>query len=213
MSFEPSSKAPGTTRQGFNAVDRFVRMLRSRRIRRCLSPTDVVLDFGCGQENWFLRSTSKAIASGVGVDPHLDVDLSHDQQPSNIQSKRCTIDQFALDATVRFDAITWLAVIEHFHNEEAESLLRTCRSLLKPDGKLILTTPTPRSKWILEFLAFRLHLISEEEIRDHKIYYERTKMKSTLERSGFSMDVYQSFQFGLNSLIVALPNKAEVHGS
>jgi 2-polyprenyl-3-methyl-5-hydroxy-6-metoxy-1,4-benzoquinol methylase len=213
MTFEPASKAPGNTRQGFNAIDRFVRILRSQRIRRCLTSTDVVLDFGCGQENWFLRSMSKSITSGVGVDPNLDVDLSNDQQPSNIQARRCTIDQFALETTTRFDAITWLAVIEHFHNEDAESLLRTCRSLLKPNGKLILTTPTPRSKRILEFLAYRLHLISEEEIRDHKIYYEKTKMKSTLERSGFSMNSYQFFQFGLNSFIVAIPTKAENHGS
>ncbi len=206
MTHEAQGKAYANTRQGFNAVDRFVRMMRSRRIRPCLSPTDLVLDFGCGQENWFLRSTAKAIASGIGIDPNLK-ELNHEPLASHIQAKRCTIEEFASEATTQFDVITWLAVIEHFQPEDTQSLLLTCRSLLKPDGKLILTTPTPSSKPILEFLAFKLRVISEEEIRDHKIYYDKLTMESILERSGFSMTEYQTFQFGLNSFIVATPNK------
>jgi 2-polyprenyl-3-methyl-5-hydroxy-6-metoxy-1,4-benzoquinol methylase len=203
----------GQTRQRFNVVDRFVRSMRTRRIRRCLHQTDVVLDFGCGQENWFLRSSSKAIAGGIGIDPNLHANFNHELSPKGIQAKRCTIEEFASSAATQFDVITWLAVIEHFHSDEAESRLAACASLLKPGGKLVLTTPTPSSKPILEFLAYKLHLISEEEIRDHKIYYDRAKIESILQRSGFSMLKYQTFQFGLNSFMIATPSKTSNYGN
>lgn len=196
------------TRQRFNVLDRFIRSIRSRRIRSQVESTDVVLDFGCGQENWFLRSSSKAISAGIGIDPHLNLNFDPDLQPPNIQAKRCTIAEFGNETSTQFDVVTWLAVIEHFHSEEAETFLSTCASLLKPNGRIVLTTPTPRSKPILEFLAYKLHFISEDEIRDHKIYYNKRKMETVLQRSGFRMTKYQTFQFGFNSLIVATRARA-----
>lgn len=196
---------PVQARQNFNLFDRCIRLFRTRRIQSCLSATDVVLDFGCGQENWFLRSSSKAFAKGIGIDPNLRSDFDHGLQGKNVQAKRCTIEEFAKTTSTRFDVITWLAVIEHFHDDDAESMLKICTSLLKPGGKLVLTTPTPSSKPILEFLAFKLHMISEDEIRDHKVYYNKMKITSTLQRSGLSIIKYKTFQFGLNSLVVASP--------
>lgn len=201
------------TRKRFNVLDRFIRRSRSRRIRSFLGPTDFVLDFGCGEENWFLRSASETIGFGIGIDPNLKLDFDQNLLPENIQAKRSTIEGFASETCNRFDIITWLAVIEHFHEPEAESLLLTCASLLKPNGKIIFTTPTPFAKPILEFLAYKLHLISGEETRDHKTYYDEAGINYILERSGFSMLKHQTFQFGLNSLIVATPTKTSFNGN
>jgi 2-polyprenyl-3-methyl-5-hydroxy-6-metoxy-1,4-benzoquinol methylase len=193
-------------RQSFNVVDRFVRSIRTRRIRAWLKPTDVVLDFGCGQENWFLRSSSASIAGGIGIDPNLNPNLDQVFPPNGaVQAKKCTIEEFSTSTLTKFDVITWIAVIEHFHRNDAEAFLLKCVSLLKPGGKILLTTPTPRSKPILEFLAYKLRLISEDEIRDHKIYYDRPMMESILKRSEMTMETYKTFQFSLNSLVVAIP--------
>jgi 2-polyprenyl-3-methyl-5-hydroxy-6-metoxy-1,4-benzoquinol methylase len=200
-----SSELNSRTRQSFNSVDRFIRSIRTRRIRAYLKPTDVVLDFGCGQENWFLRSSGTSIAGGIGIDPNLDPNLDQRLPQGTIQARRCTLEEFANSTSTRFNVITWIAVIEHFHSDEAEAFLLACIPLLKPGGKIILTTPTPRSKQILEFLAYKLRLISEEEIRDHKLYYDRSAMQVLLKRSNMTIEIYKTFQFSLNSLVVAIP--------
>jgi 2-polyprenyl-3-methyl-5-hydroxy-6-metoxy-1,4-benzoquinol methylase len=200
-----SSELNSRTRQSFNVVDRFIRSFRTRRIRACLKPTDVVLDFGCGQENWFLRSSVKSIAGGVGIDPNLNPSFDQVLPQETVQARRCTLEEFANSTSTRFDVITWIAVIEHFHSSDAEAFLLACIPLLKPGGKILLTTPTPRSKPILELLAYKLSLISEDEIRDHKVYYDRSKMESILKRSKLSMETYKTFQFSLNSLVIAIP--------
>ncbi len=75
-----------------------------------------------------------------------------------------------------------------------------------------MTTPTRVSKPILEFLSYRLHLIDEEEIREHKHYYNRADIRELVESvnkrlplSGhIVLEKYTFFEFGLNSLIIIL---------
>lgn len=67
------------------------------------------------------------------------------------------------------DCVTMLALLEHLNKPGA--VLREVFRILKPGRKVILTTPAPYSKPLLEFLAFRLKLISAEEIMDHKHYF------------------------------------------
>ena len=83
-------------------------------------------------------------------------------------------------------------------------VLREARRVLRPDGRLVLTVPTPRGKPVLEVLA-RLGAVSREEIRDHKIYYDRARLTSTLARHGLVVERYDAFQLGWNSLCVARP--------
>ena len=45
--------------------------------------------------------------------------------------------------------------------------------MLKPGGLLVLTVPSWRAKPVLEFLSFRLGIVSRAEIEDHKRYFDR----------------------------------------
>ena len=74
--------------------------------------------------------------------------------------------------------------------------------ILKPGGKLVLTTPAPCSKPLLEFLAFRLKIISAEEIMDLKHYFSNSEIKDILNNYGFSEVPIKNFQFGFNQLAV-----------
>ncbi len=55
-----------------------------------------------------------------------------------------------------------LAVLEHLPVDTP--LLSEAVRVLKRNGYFIVTTPAPAAKPVLEFLSFRLHLVSEESI-------------------------------------------------
>lgn len=69
----------------------------------------------------------------------------------------------------KVDCVFMLAVLEHLPINTF--LVDEAVRVLKKGGYFILTTPTPMAKPVLEFLAYRLHLISEESIREHQHYY------------------------------------------
>ena len=81
---------------------------------------------------------------------------------------------------------TSLAVIEHLPVDEVLSHLRDIGACLRPGGTLVLTTPTPAAKPVLEFLAFRLGVISQQEIADHRHYWNTKELRGALHQAGFS---------------------------
>ncbi len=187
-------------RPAFSVVDRTLRLLRSRHFRPHIPHGAEVLDFGCGEANWFLHSNSNVIARGVGVDPS----LRRVGEIGTVTGYQGTLDEFVLSAPEsRFDVATMVAVIEHLSPDTALNVLGVLRGLLVPRGRLVLSTPTPSSRPILEFLAYRAKIISRAEIEDHKVYYDRPLLAGLLEQSGFKLESYKRFQFGLNSLAVA----------
>jgi 2-polyprenyl-3-methyl-5-hydroxy-6-metoxy-1,4-benzoquinol methylase len=98
------------------------------------------------------------------------------------------------------DCVTLIAVLEHL--EKPESVLSECNRILKNDGIILITTPAPVSKPILEFLSFKLHIVSPAEIKDHKHYFTRRELSMILEKRGFANVQVKSFEFGLNNFAV-----------
>jgi 2-polyprenyl-3-methyl-5-hydroxy-6-metoxy-1,4-benzoquinol methylase len=187
-------------RAPFALIDRVIRRLRARRFVPEIPVGASVLDFGCGQENSLLVSLADRIGNGVGVDPA----LRNSGQTGNVLAYRGTLEQYVRqNKDSLFDVVTMAAVIEHLDSEAAIAILVLLKSLLTGDGRLVLSTPTPRSQPLLEFLAFRLRIISRDEIEDHKIYYNRQLLEERLEMSGFVLISYKQFQFGMNSIAVA----------
>jgi ubiquinone/menaquinone biosynthesis C-methylase UbiE len=97
------------------------------------------------------------------------------------------------------DVITSLAVLEHI--QHPATFVNEILRVLKPRGCCILTTPSPRAKPLLEFLACR-RIISEQDIRDHKHYYTSNQLRCLL--SEFTSVKISYFQFGFNTLVFAM---------
>ncbi len=195
-------------RQRFNPLDRFLRRLRARPLVDLVPPGSRVLDVGCGTENWLVRSFATWGVDSLGIDPHLEAEfVDH-------HGRRDVIVDVEDREPASFDVATSLAVIEHLPVESVGSHLKSIRNALRPDGLLVLTTPTPRSRPVLEFLAYRLHVISADEIRDHRHYYDEGELIEMLGANGFDRVEHASFQFGLNQRVLARrPVADEVVGS
>lgn len=174
-------------------LEPILRYFRLSKVLRHIPHNVVVLDIGCGTKATFLRHISPRIRQGIGVDFKVDP----------FESGNITVSPLHFsgqlpfsDAT--FDVVTMLAVLEHIEHESA--MVTEVYRVLVPGGKLILTVPSVWAQPILEFLAYRLKIVSEDEIRDHKRYYNRQKLYQILiKKGGFSDFNHQYFQLRMNN--------------
>jgi 2-polyprenyl-3-methyl-5-hydroxy-6-metoxy-1,4-benzoquinol methylase len=176
-------------------LDKALQRWRYCRVLPLVPEGAVVVDLGCGDGD-FLRTISPKILTGIGFDCTLT---------SNAGMKNLELLLLPHDNTIPLidqsvDVVTALAVLEHVH--DPRHFVAEAHRILRRGGLCIMTTPSPRSKPLLEFLAYRLKIISEADIRDHKQYFQRNELLD-LFRS-FQKVTVDSFQFGLNSRIVGV---------
>lgn len=177
--------------------EKMLGLLRYGKIKKYVMRDGVHCDIGCGYHGAFLKSISKQIGYGYGFDWKVtpgregNIELINNRGIEGIplEDESC-------------DRVFMLAVLEHL--EDAEAMVRECHRILKKGGILVLTTPTPVAKPILEFLSFKLHLISRASIEEHKHYYSRPEMMEIFRKCGFSKAKYRKFMLGVNSLAVVL---------
>jgi ubiquinone/menaquinone biosynthesis C-methylase UbiE len=176
-------------------LEPFLRWMRLRRVIQQIPPNSTVLDVGCGHRMAFLKAISSRIRQGYGVDFKVP-----SQQFDNIEIRQMTFqdsDRLPFeDASI--DVVTMLAVLEHI---EAEAdILQEIYRVLKPGGQLLLTVPSVWAQPVLEFLSYKLKIVDESEIRDHKRYYDRRKLhRSLVAGAGFGAFQHNYFQCFMNN--------------
>lgn len=182
----------------FNRFDRFIRYLRTRVIIKHING-GYLLDIGCGRDNYLVKKLmiKEIISDGIGIDKYIEdsehsrnIDLTKDSITDQIDYKN-------------FDYVTLLAVLEHLENPK--EILENIYKLMGEDSQLIITTPSPISKPLLEFLAFKLGVINKEEIADHKHYYSLEEIKDLVLEIGFhekNIKKSTTFEFGFNNLFI-----------
>jgi len=175
-------------------LDRFIQLWRYRKVVGSIPLNCVLADLGCGRGD-FLRHVQSRIATGYGI----DTAIAHTDVGGNLHFKEANLNNAIPLNDEIIDVVISLAVIEHLHAPAV--FVKEIFRILKPDGMCILTTPSPLSKPLLEFLAYRLKIISARDIKDHKRYFCREDLRELF--SDFGTLQISSFQGGLNMLVVA----------
>lgn len=186
----------------FNILDNIIAKLRLKKVVSYVDNGDRVLDFGCGYQAYFLRHIKNIVSSGIGI----DYDIENIKIGGNVKLVKLRFIDRLPFADNYFDKVFLLAVVEHIPLMSEFPLLSELRRVLKKGGKIILTTPTPFGKKVLEFLAFKLKIISAKEIRDHKKYYNYSDFREISSKLNFKIVKYKTFQFGINSICVMEKN-------
>ena len=177
-------------------------ILRRFRVQKVLPtirryPDCRLLDVGCGWDYRFLKTVEPYLASGLGIDFKV-----RETTGTKIKTVRMRLAGSLPFESESFDVVTMLAVLEHL--SEPLGMMTETRRVLKKGGRLVLTVPSKLSKPILECLAFQLKLLSADEIRDHKRYYNCPDLKSLLDQAELIMEQHRYFQMGMNNFCVAV---------
>lgn len=153
-----------------------------------------ILDIGCGAYPYFLSHTSFKEKFAIDqLPPSIDSTEIHWHTLNLNDHPKLPFDSAYLDV------ITMLAVAEHLDPASLEHLLKETHRVLKPDGRVILTTPSSWSDGLLHWMA-RLKLVSAEEINEHVFAYTLPLLGWYFGRAGFEMRRvrFGYFELGLN---------------
>lgn len=174
-------------------LEPFLRYLRFKKVIFHIPKFSTVLDIGCGVNASFLKLISSDIKEGYGIDFKVKSNINI----ANIKTSKMTLDDSLPFADNSFEVVTMLAVLEHIEKEQ--EILGEIYRVLKPNGKLVITVPSIWAKPVLEFLAFKINIVSQAEIKDHKRYYTRKTLQQVLNTVGFKEFQHHYFQLGMNN--------------
>lgn len=162
-----------------------------------------VLDIGCGPgRNLELlkeRNIPFSSYTGLEIDEKLVKQLSIQYPDSKFFKVDLDIEKITIDR--KFDSIVLLAVIEHVFN--LKFLFSQLADLLKPDGRIILTTPTPFGNDIVHRIGTSIGLFDKEGGQDdHIVIFNRKRLQILGDEFGLYLKNYKTFQFGCNQIAV-----------
>jgi ubiquinone/menaquinone biosynthesis C-methylase UbiE len=180
----------------YTPFDRFVAWCRFRAAAPHIRVGSTVCDLGCGAGAPFLQYVESRLVSGVGLDEHVGVSPREKISvvPGDITAR------LPLESA-RFDHVTMLAVLEHL-TQPAQVLAEAYR-ILRPQGTLIMTWPSPAVDPLLEVLT-RLKVVNHELGFDqHQPRIPKKKLKEMLQEIGFTRFEDGTFEMGLNNWLVA----------
>jgi SAM-dependent methyltransferase len=154
-----------------------------------------VLDVGTG-DGQMLKRLGSRIRRGVGVDPLLTAAVIRERYilmpgrfPEGVNFP-----------PGMFDAITMLAVLEHFPEDILPICRKACEDLLRPKGYLIITVPSPHVDTLLRVLRY-FRLVDAETLNEHH-GLKPESLHEIFSQGSFSLIKKARFQLGLNHLFV-----------
>jgi SAM-dependent methyltransferase len=158
-----------------------------------------VLDIGC-QQGQLYEKLRDQITSYTGIDlSSLDIQNAKKNHP-NCAFKQLDLDNEPLTFQNQFDTIVMSAVIEHIFN--LKFLGEGLAAALKPNGKVILTTPTNFGNDVVHKLGCSLGLFSKEAADDHITIFNRKRLDIFGKEIGLDLIDYKTFQFGCNQIAI-----------
>ena len=163
-----------------------------------------VLDLGCGYGELldYLPSTvSRIVLLDRSSERQEAVErrLARTKLPAAFLVTDIDRDEVNLDLAP-FDTVVMAALLEHLKSPEVA--LKNLQRTMESGARLVLTTPTPLGGR-LHWLGSHLGLVYAEAAKEHERFYNYTALNLLLGGTGFRIDHYEKFFFGLNQLVIA----------
>jgi 2-polyprenyl-3-methyl-5-hydroxy-6-metoxy-1,4-benzoquinol methylase len=181
-----------------NAVQRFWHRSKRLVVDAFLPPEDgdYVMDVGCGAGtvSGYLGESGAIV---VGLDGNTEaVEFATGQYGApNVTFQEALVDD-AFEAPRPVDKIYSMEVIEHIYLDQGEAMLANFARILRPGGRVLLTTPNYRSLWpLIEWTMDRLRLAPPLAAAQHVEHYRRAKLLAVARRAGLTVELCRSSCF------------------
>jgi 2-polyprenyl-3-methyl-5-hydroxy-6-metoxy-1,4-benzoquinol methylase len=173
------------------AVQRFWHHAKHLCVRDFLPPAagEEVIDVGCGSGtvSSFLGSYGANVLGVDGSSRAIEF-ASRTYAAPNVRFQQALVDE-AFGTGTPIDKIYCMEVIEHIYMAQARAMLRTFFQLLRPGGRVLLTTPNYRSAWpFIEWSMDRLNLSPKMRGEQHVEFYHPRKLQRVCEQAGFEVE-------------------------
>ncbi len=152
------------------------------------------LDIGCGPGT-FIGTLGEEYYS-VGIDTAISqIDFARQSYGNTHKSFQCIIDEdLTLFPDESFDVVTIIDLFEHLLPEQNQRLLKEAIRVLRPEGRLIVSTPNYGGLWpILETLLNWWGPISYANL--HITQYTKASLTHLIEMSGLEEVSVNAYMF------------------
>ena len=177
-----------------NPVQRFWHLTKKTAIDFLCPPAkdSLILDVGCGSGVIASYLSTKYSAKVIGLDGNIDaVNFAKATYPDVEFRSQLVDDDFGINLEV--DSIYCLELIEHIYCPQAIKLLDNFQRLLKPGGKLFLTTPNYRSAWPIIEKAMDLFGVAPQLLEEqHVTFYNPESLQSLVRSRGFAIEAVRT---------------------
>jgi SAM-dependent methyltransferase len=176
--------------------------LQRARLIEAVKPTGRLLDYGAGAGG-FARFMANRGFDTVGLEPY---SLGTTLEEKNLKLVRAPLASVR-DSLGTFDVITMWHVLEHL--EQPVPLLEVLRSLLRPDGMLVVSVPNFSSWQSAVFKGGWFHLDPPR----HLLQFEPDTLETCLSRAGFRVTKNVPFlpEYGTSGWIQSALNQVLPH--
>lgn len=203
-----------------SSTQRFWHRKKFESVAKMIRDDEKVLDMGCGPGSFlYTLGETKKNVTAVGVDiasgqiEFAKREIQSKYPDERISFRTLTPGPMPFEAGT-FDVVTCIEVIEHIHPQLAMKLLWDASRVLKPDGRLIITTPNYRSLWpLIEFALEKLSPVKYHE--QHISKFTPNALVKFLEAGGFELVeletifVLAPFLSGISPQLANLLNRLE----
>ena len=157
-----------------------------------------ILDIGCGS-GVFASRMAELGAQVTAIDSNrkvVDYGSEHFAR-EGLEFRLGHLDELNL-ADASYDAAACLEVVEHVFADQVERLLADLRRILRPGGRLLMTTPNyrglwPAVEWASDVLGARHRGHHSLRGGRHINFYHRARLRDELIRAGFAVEKIQTF--------------------
>lgn len=157
-----------------------------------------ILDIGCGYGS-VVRTFAPPRENYLGIEHNPMVVQWLNKQYPDYAFLVLDTDTDPLPAQRKFDTILLIAVLEHL--DQPEQLIASLPQLLKPEGKVVLTTPTPLGGWV-HAIGGGIGIFSREAKDDHKRFYDPAALVDLARPAGLKLVSHRYFMGGMNQVAV-----------